>query len=62
MGSVGALAMGSWVTFFIDVCSVVMDQLMSDEVGQQAEAIQKFAKNIKTPTLVLWGENDKVSN
>lgn len=50
------LAACLWVVF-----AVVMDQLMNDEDGQQAEAILDFAKSIHTPTLVLWGENDKVS-
>ena len=46
------------------VCSysVVVEQLMNDEVGQQAEAIERLAKSITTPTLVLWGDSDKVSN
>ncbi len=40
--------------------TVVMSQLMKDKMGQQADEIEKFAKSIKVPTLVLWGENDQV--
>lgn len=38
----------------------IMSQLMNDEEGRQAEAIRMFAENIHAPTLVLWGENDKI--
>ncbi len=37
-----------------------MHQLTNDDIGQKPEAIRTLAKAIHKPTLVLWGENDKV--
>ena len=47
-------------SFHTSSLSAVMEHLMNDEQGQDPDKIREFARNIKVPTLVLWGENDKV--
>ncbi len=38
----------------------VMDNLVNDKHAKDAEVVKQLARNITTPTLVLWGTDDKV--
>ena len=56
--SVGAK--GSQLICFPCLFLTVMENLTSDKQGNDPEIIREFACSINSPTLVLWGANDKV--